>query len=162
MEQRQDPKCDNHVVRQSDNHPRRQSPLKAETDVHQDGDQRRHQRHRTGLRQISPHARTHEFNSLHRGVLVGGFVNHTQHFAAQHLTAVCTFSWRHTYHNVVAAAEVLQKRINEARFLQRIAHHVHIGRFFQRDFNNRTTGEIETPVKPAYAHHHDGRNQQET
>ncbi|MPN37153.1 hypothetical protein SDC9_184669 [bioreactor metagenome] len=107
MEQRQDPKCDNHVVRQSDNHPRRQSPLKAETDVHQDGDQRRHQRHRTGLRQISPHARTHEFNSLHRGVLVGGFVNHTQHFAAQHLAAVGPFGRRHTDHDVVTAAEVL-------------------------------------------------------
>ena len=162
MEQRQYAHGDHHVVRQSDNHTGRQSPLKAETDVHQDGDQRHQQRHRTGLRQVSTHAWADELNTLNRRVLAGCFVNHANNLTAQLLAAVGIVHRRHTHHDVAAAAEVLQQRLFKARFLQRFAHLVHINRFFQGDFNYRTTGKIETPVKAFHAHNDDGQNQQET
>ncbi|MNL84828.1 hypothetical protein D3C87_2129270 [compost metagenome] len=69
---------------------------------------------------------------------------------------------RHTHHDVAAAAEVLQQRLFEARFLQGFAHMVHINRFFQRDFNHRTTGEIQTPVKPTDTDNDNRQNQEET
>ena len=160
MEQRQYAHGDHHVVRQGDNHTRRQSPLKAETDVHQNGDQSHQQRHRTGLRQVSTYAWPDELDTLNRRMLVGCFVNHVNNLAAQLLAAIRIVHRRHTHHDVTAAAEVLQQRLFKARFLQRLAHLVHIDRFFQGDLNYRTTGEIKTPVKAFHAHHDKGEDQQ--
>ena len=162
MEERQYAHGDHHVVRQGDNHACRQSPLKAETDVNQDRDQRHKQRHRTGLRQVSTNARAYKLNTLNRCILAGRFVNNLNDLAAQLLAAVGIVYRRHTHHDVAAAAEVLQQRLFKARFLQRFAHLVHINRFFQGNFNYRTAGKIETPVKAFHTHNNDGQNQQKT
>ena len=162
MKQRQYAHGDHHDVRQRDNHTCRQSPLEAEANVDQDGNQRHHQRHRASLRQVRTHARANELNTLHRRILAGRFVDNLQNLATQLLAAVGVVYRRHTHHDVAAAAEVLQQRLFKARFLQRFAHLVHIDRFFQGDLNYRTTGKIETPVKAFHAHNDDGQNQQKT
>src|SRR5699024_8526578 len=155
MEYRQNTQRHDNVVRQRNTNPCRQSPLKAKTYVHKDRQQRRHQRHRTGLRKVCPHARTDELNTLHCCILIGGFVNHLQNLAAQHLTAGFAFSRRHTDHDVVAATKVLQHWLFKTGFLQCITSSVNFSRFFERNFDNRTTGEIQPPVKAAHAHNND-------
>ncbi|OMP13150.1 hypothetical protein COLO4_02193, partial [Corchorus olitorius] len=70
VEQRQNAAGDDHVVRQRQHGAQRQTPLKAKADVDQNRNQRRQQRHRSGLRQIAAHARAHELNSLHGRVLL--------------------------------------------------------------------------------------------
>ena len=60
----------------------------------------------------------------------------------------------------MAAAKVLQLRLFKTRFLQCVTHDVNFNRFFERNFDNRTTGKIQPPVKTAYAHDDYGRHQQ--
>ena len=162
MEQRQHAHGDHHVVRQRDNHARRQTPLKAEPNVDKDRDQRDQQRHRAGLRQFRAHARADKLNTLHHGILAGRIVNHANDLATQNLSAGCAFRRRHTHHDVAAAAEVLQQRIFKARFYQRFTHQIHISRFFQRNFNDRTTGKVEPPVKALYANDNKRGDKQQT
>ena len=76
-------------------------------------------------------------------------------YIAQHLTAGFAFSRRHTDHDVVAATKVLQHWLFKTGFLQCITHYVNFSRFFERNFDNRTTGEIQPPVKAAHAHNND-------
>ena len=133
-------------MRQRDNHPCRQTPLKAEADVDQDTHQRGYQRQRAGLRKVRANARPHKLNTFDRRVLAGRVVNHANDLAAQLLAAVGVMHRRHTHHDVAAAAEVLQLRLFKARLLQRLTHLVHIDRFFEGDLNHRTAGEIQTPV----------------
>ena len=55
----------------------------------------------------------------------------------------------------MAATKVLQHRLFKTGFLQCITHYVDFSRLFERNFNNRTTGEIQPPVKAAHAHNND-------
>ncbi len=160
MKQRQDAERDDHVVRQRQYRAERQTPLETEADVNQDRDQRHQQRHAARLRQIAADAGADELNALHGGVLTRRLVNYRDDLVAQLLTRV-TGVRRQTHHHVATAAEVLHLRFDEARFFQRTAQRIEVGRLLQRNLNHGAAGEVEPPVEAAHAHDDHRRDQQQ-
>ncbi len=137
--------ANDNVVRQRNNNPCRQSPLKGKpTYTRIDSS--------AAINAIAPVAqglpprsdRRTQYASLPHSI--GGFVNHLQNLAAQHLTAGSPsaggirtmMSW------------LLPKFCSSALQNRLFAMHHALRQFqpvFERNFDNRTTGEIQPPVK---------------
>ncbi|MNZ81299.1 hypothetical protein D3C78_999620 [compost metagenome] len=104
--------------------------------------------------QFCPYARANEFNTLDGRILIDRFVDHANNFVTQFLASGTDRRW-HTHHHVTAAAKVLNNRVLEPGFFQRIAHQIEVGRLFQADFNDGTASEVQTPVKTTHRHNGD-------
>ncbi len=134
------------VVRQRNNNPCRQSHSKRKpTYTRIDSSAAINAMHR--FAQGLPPRSDRRTQYASRRILIGGFVNHLQNLAAQHLPPVSPsaggirtmMSW--LLPNFAASA--LQNRLFAMHHALR-----QFSRFFERNFDNRTTGEIQPPLKP--------------